>query len=61
MRRPILIVVLLVGMASSEAFTRGPKFYPDDPIAREPESQDASRAAESEIELFFEYPYNLFA
>jgi len=60
MRRPILIVVLLVGLTSPQAFTRGPKFYPDDPIAREPESQDAARAAESEIELFFEYSYNLF-
>ena len=28
----------------SGASTQGPRFYPDDPIAREPESQDASKA-----------------
>ena len=29
--------------------TQAPRFYPDDPIAREPESQDASKAAPYEI------------
>ena len=38
----------------------GPRFYSDDPIAREPESRDASRAVPLEIELFYEYAYNLF-
>ena len=26
------------------ASTQSPRFYPDDPIAREPESQDAKKA-----------------
>ena len=32
----------------------GRKFYKDDPLAREPETQDASAAQEQEIDLFFE-------
>jgi hypothetical protein len=41
--------------------TNGPKFLDDDPITREPETQDASKAAESGIGLLFELSYNLFA
>src|SRR3954470_18608131 len=37
-----------------------PHFYRDDPIAREPESQDASRATPSEIGDLYEMTYNLF-
>jgi hypothetical protein len=40
--------------------TSGRRFYDDDPIAREPESQDASGAQETEIGLMFEMAYNLF-
>jgi hypothetical protein len=38
----------------------GPRFYPDDPLAREPESQDASKAQPYEIEQMYEMVYNLF-
>ena len=38
----------------------GPHFYPDDPIAREPESQDASKAQPYEIGSLFEMANNLF-
>ena len=37
-----------------------PRFYPDDPIARVPESQDASKAQRYEIEQMYEMVYNLF-
>ncbi len=38
----------------------GPRFYRDDPIARVPESQDASRATVNEIGDLYEMTYNLF-
>jgi hypothetical protein len=38
-----------------------PRFYSDDPIAREPESQDASKVAVSEIGQLYEMVNNLFA
>jgi len=37
-----------------------PRFYDDDPISREPESQDASKVEPSEVGLFYELSYNLF-
>src|SRR4030095_15637693 len=40
--------------------TKGPLFYPDDPIAREPESQDASKAQPYEIGSLYEMTFNLF-
>jgi len=40
--------------------TAGPRFYADDPIARQPESQDASAAQPTDVGLLFEISYNLF-
>jgi hypothetical protein len=37
------------------------KFYDDDPLAREPETQDASGATPYEIDLFWDLSSNLFA
>jgi hypothetical protein len=37
----------------------GRKFYDDDPIAHEPETQDASAAAEQEIDLIYDLAQNL--
>jgi hypothetical protein len=42
------------------ASMQAPRFYPDDPIAREPESQDASKAAPYEPSQMYELMYNLF-
>ena len=36
------------------------RFYDDDPLTREPETQDASRAREWEIDLFIDLATNLF-
>ncbi len=47
-----------IGLGSVTATT--PRFYRDDPITREPESQDASRATPSEIGDLYEMTYNLF-
>src|SRR5262245_49148852 len=58
-RRPILLVVSFALLASGVS-TKGPHFYPDDPIAREPESQDASKAQSYDIGSLYEMTHNLF-
>ncbi len=50
-----LLAFLTVGGAS------GPKFYKDDPIAVEPESQDASGVKAHKIDLFYDLMFNMFA
>ena len=61
MRRGIALLIVLIGVLTVAAVsTTGPKFYDDDPIARVPESRDASNAKALGIDLFFEYSYNLF-
>src|SRR5262245_6238662 len=66
MRTKIFAVVLLVlfagaiaGLGSTSATSS--RFYRDDPIAREPEPQDAGGAAASQLDLMYELSYNLFA
>lgn len=54
-------LVAVLAAAAAVASGSGRKFYDDDPIAREPETQDASRAEPWEIDLFFDLAYNLFA
>ena len=48
-------VLLGVGHAA------GRKFFSDDPLTHEPETQDASGAQEWDIDLFYDLTYNLFA
>lgn len=38
----------------------GQRFYGDDPLQREPESQDASRALPGDVGLLYDLSYNLF-
>ena len=49
----------LPALASSVA-TAGRKFYSDDPLTREPETQDASGAEPVDIDLFYDLAHNLF-
>jgi hypothetical protein len=63
--RPLVLVALLLGVscavpsvASLAAWT--PVFFDDDPLAREPETQDASKAQEWTIDLFIDLSINLF-
>ena len=51
-------IALLAALATVTA--DGPRFYRDDPITREPESQDASAVQPTDIGLFYELSYNLF-
>jgi len=53
------IVATMLTAFGGAVSTTSPHFYRDDPIAREPESQDASGAAPSEIGQLFEMMYNL--
>ena len=49
-----------IGVFAAVGSTQSPRFYPDDPIARAPESQDASKAAPHDASQIFELTYNLF-
>jgi hypothetical protein len=55
----LVLGALLIG-ALATVRTAGPKFFSDDPIAREPEAADASGAQEWDIDLFYDLSYNLF-
>jgi hypothetical protein len=54
-----LVVLLAVG-AVTVAMADGQRFYGDDPLQREPESQDASRAQAGDVGLLYDLSYNLF-
>jgi hypothetical protein len=54
-----LVLVLFTGLVASVGTARQ-KFYPDDPITRDPETQDASGVQESDIGLAYNLSYNLF-
>src|SRR4051794_18126442 len=57
--RPILVVAALALCAGVVA-TAGLRFYPDDPITRETESQDASKAQPYFQTSLYEMTNNLF-
>ncbi len=63
-RRRLVSCVVWCGCAAFllSAAPRGaaPRFYGDDPIPREPETQDASRVQEWDIDLFWDLAENLF-
>jgi hypothetical protein len=57
----LFIAAAIVTALCGSVATTSPHFYRDDPITREPESQDASGAASSEIGQMYEMVYNLVA
>ena len=55
------LVVLAVGLwLNTPVNGQKPRFFPDDPLPREPESQDASKVQEREISLTSDILLNLF-
>jgi hypothetical protein len=54
---PVLVVAFLIPAALS---ARAARYYPDDPLTREPETQDASRAQPRDILLAWDTLGNLF-
>jgi hypothetical protein len=63
-RHPLVVSALAIAACAwlSVAAPRGAvvKFYSDDPIGREPETQDASKVEEWDIDLFWDLSLNLF-
>ena len=57
---PRVLAAAFVVAAGITATAAPPRFYDDDPISREPESQDASGVQPSDVGLFYELSYNLF-
>src|SRR4051794_32572493 len=48
-------------LAVTVASAAGPRFYGDDPLAQEPESQDASAAQPDDVGLMYDLAVNLFS
>jgi hypothetical protein len=57
---PALVTALVLSVAFRTVDTAGPKFRTDDPLAREPDSQDAAGVQESDVGLVYNLGYNLF-
>src|SRR5262245_61853104 len=55
-----ILTVMLGAWLAVPVATTTPRFYSDDPIDREPESQDASRAVPYDITSMYEMVYNPF-
>jgi len=55
---PALLVALAAVLAGQPAT---PRFFADDPLAREPESRDASGARAADVGLFYDVVFDLFA
>jgi hypothetical protein len=58
--RALVLSVTALALFGSVVSTQTPRFYDDDPIAREPESQDASKAQPYFIQQLWEQLYDLF-
>ena len=56
----IVLVGAAFGVWATVVSSQAPRFYDDDPIAREPESQDASNAQPYSIQQLYEQVYDLF-
>jgi hypothetical protein len=59
--RSIIWIVAITTVAAAAAGTNGRKFYPDDPITRIEDSQDASPVQEREIDLAYDTLENLYS
>lgn len=60
-RAALLTLALLAGLTVAQAGAQRPKFYRDDPIAREPDSQDASAVKAWDIPLGYDLALNLLS
>lgn len=55
-----LAAVIAIIVCGSTARSAAPRFYDDDPIARDPEHADASGAGPIDVGLMYDLSYNLF-
>ena len=62
--RPAAALVLALTMAAiagvAAGFARAPRFYRDDPIARDPETQNAAAVREAEVSELYDFTENSF-
>ncbi len=56
----VAAALALAALLTVPARTAGPRFFDDDPLQREPASQDASGVAPWDIDLIYDLSYNLF-
>ena len=56
----VRLAIALTCAAAAGATASTPRFYPDDPLAREPESRDASAAMPASVGLLYDISWNLF-
>ena len=59
-RRPLVLITLLAAISVATASTQGRRFYDDDPIARDTDTEDASGAQPWDMGLFYDLTFNLF-
>ena len=53
-------LAVMAGLLIAHVDGAQPRFFSDDPLLREPETQDASGATPWEVNLFYDLGYNLF-
>ncbi len=51
---------ILLNYASAPGLASNPKFFPDDPLARDPETQDASAVRPSDVSELYDFAENSF-
>src|SRR4030095_8089563 len=56
----LIVLACAFGLLNSAVSSQSLHFFSDDPIVREPESQDASKAQPYEIGSLYEMTHNLF-
>ena len=59
-RRPIILITLFAAISVATASTEGRRYYDDDPIAREADTEDASGTQPWDVGLFYDLTVNLF-
>ena len=59
--RTVVAAAAIAALAGAAVSTQSPRFYSDDPITRELDTEDASSAQPTDIGLAYDLSYNLFA
>jgi hypothetical protein len=60
LRAPFVLMLLVALVFVATVSTNGPRFYNDDPIAREADTEDASGAQPWDVSLLYDLSYNIF-
>lgn len=60
MRRQLFLAAVTILAVVSSGLANGPRFFRDDPIARDPETEDASGVREAELSQLYDFAENSF-